>query len=903
MRPRLLLVTTITASIVLMFVVSVWGTVFLSPTDGASMSSSVVPLQAPEASPGPGQVNSTLCLVSNTLLVGNQPNACGDGIGPSVAAFDSSNGNIYVSDFESGSTINGEVSVISGSSHTLVANIPLSGTAAGMAFDPNNGNLYVAHGGALSVISGTNNSVTANVPVGSNPVGVTYDPSNGDLYVTNPEQDTVSVISSANNALVTTITVGSFPNGAVFDPLDADVYVTNSGSNFISVISSRNNLIVATVAVGATSGTFDSIDGDLYFANTTSDQVNVISGSNDTALETIPINGLPSHATNALAFDPNNGDLYVVLSSNFVNVISGTNNSMVASVPVGINPSCVAADSTNGEVYVTNYGANTVGVVSGSNNTMFTTILTGSMPFAPVYDPINDTIYVTDTVDDNVSVVSGSTNRKIGDISVGGDPRGAAYDSINGNLYVSNQIGTVSVISTSTGRVVSTFYPGGAAIGATFDPTNGDVYILVQSSAVDVVNGSTNAIVATVPLGSYGAGWGAAFDPMGDDVYVAQGCNFYTATCSSNVSVVSGSTNRLVANVTVGTEPSGMAYDPANGAIYVADEGANNVSVISTISNLVTATIPAGSGPDGVAYDPANGDLYVTDLGTNNVTVISGATNTVVAILPVGISPTNIVYDPGNEQVYVADYGSAALTVIGPGAGPSPLTITSFTASPPTIPIGGTTYLNVSAAGGTPPYGYTYSGLPAGCNSASQASLPCSPTVLGNFTVTATMTDALGSRVSSAPLTLIVTNSTTSGPVLASVLLKANLSSIAVGGTASFSAEPACDGGLCPPEVIYLWRLSPATIGDLNSTTGSTVSFTAGSSPGTAVVSVEATFQGVHKWANASITITSGTPHSPPVTTTFPPGISPWEFIGGIGFLIAIAAIVVWTIHRKKAPR
>ena len=54
------------------------------------------------------------------------------------------------------------------------------------------------------MIDGTTNTVTATIPVGSTPFGVAFNPDNGDLYVTNPGSNTVSVIAP----LTTTYSAG-----------------------------------------------------------------------------------------------------------------------------------------------------------------------------------------------------------------------------------------------------------------------------------------------------------------------------------------------------------------------------------------------------------------------------------------------------------------------------------------------------------------------------------------------------------------------------------------------------------------------------------------------------------------------------------------------------------------------
>src|ERR1017187_7674257 len=58
--------------------------------------------------------------------------------------------------------------------------------------------------------------------------------------------------------------------------------------------------------------------------------------------------------------------------------------------------------------------------------------------------------------------------------------------------------------------------------------------------------------------------------------------------------------------ITVGTQPSGIAYDSAMGELFVANYGSNTVSVISDSTNTVVANVSVRS-PLGVAYDPARG--------------------------------------------------------------------------------------------------------------------------------------------------------------------------------------------------------------------------------------------------------------------------------------------------------
>jgi YVTN family beta-propeller protein len=71
------------------------------------------------------------------------------------------------------------------------------------------------------------------------------------------------------------------------------------------------------------------------------------------------------------------------------------------------------------------------------------------------------------------------------------------------------------------------------------------------------------------------------------------------------------------------TGPAGVAYDSSNGYVYVANAGSKSVSVISGATNKVIANIAVGSAPDGVVYDPSNGYVYVANSNSSTVSVIS----------------------------------------------------------------------------------------------------------------------------------------------------------------------------------------------------------------------------------------------------------------------------------------
>ncbi|MGC8689816.1 MAG: hypothetical protein ACP5UG_07235, partial [Thermoplasmata archaeon] len=72
----------------------------------------------------------------------------------------------------------------------------------------------------------------------------------------------------------------------------------------------------------------------------------------------------------------------------------------------------------------------------------------------------------------------------------------------------------------------------------------------------------------------------------------------YTLVLSNN-SLINGN----FVNTLQGFYPDGAAFDSSNGYVYVTNCGSNSVSVINGATNKVIANIPVGSGPYGAAFD------------------------------------------------------------------------------------------------------------------------------------------------------------------------------------------------------------------------------------------------------------------------------------------------------------
>jgi uncharacterized protein (TIGR03437 family) len=122
--------------------------------------------------------------------------------------------------------------------------------------------------------------------------------------------------------------------------------------------------------------------------------------------------------------------------------------------------------------------------------------------------------------------------------------------------------------------------------------------------------------------------------------------------------------NYKTAEVTVGKEPSGVAFSSDGTRLYVANRVDGTVSVLSNYPSWnVTGTIPVGTEPFGMVLSASGKKLYVTNTMSNSVSVIDTSINQVTKTIPnVGPLPRGIAITHGasatdsNQVVYVTDF-------------------------------------------------------------------------------------------------------------------------------------------------------------------------------------------------------------------------------------------------------
>jgi len=318
--------------------------------------------------------------------------------GPSSA--DPYNGDVYVPNFDPTCGNCGSsfvqapptVSVISGSTNTALSSVRTLGSPTGVAYDSRNGDLYVSDmdwgdgNGSLSVISGVTNQVLVNITmVGVQPSGAVFDGANGDIYVMDQdpnwgmaEPDHVTVVSGSTNTVVASIPLlGNTSGSVVLDPVNGDLYV--GGTRGMLAISSSTNSVVQSFAIPDASPQFVDPLGDVYaLGGGSAGNAYVISGASNSIISTFSIGN-----AEYMTFDPVIGDIYTTAwGSDFLNVTSIASSKLVQSLDLGAGEFLASApvyDPGNGNLYMVQGGSWTNVVVISPNGPLTGSSAAGSI--------------------------------------------------------------------------------------------------------------------------------------------------------------------------------------------------------------------------------------------------------------------------------------------------------------------------------------------------------------------------------------------------------------------------------------------------------------------------------------------------------------------------------------------
>jgi spore germination protein YaaH/sugar lactone lactonase YvrE len=180
-------------------------------------------------------------------------------------------------------------------------------------------------------------------------------------------------------------------------------------------------------------------------------------------------------------------------------------------------------------------------------------------------------------------------------------PTGMVYDAA-GNLYVANNSSTGSIVKIDTTGNITTFLSAGLSYPQGMAYANGYLYVANWTGTITQVN------LANATLKTFATGF---------------------------------------------TNPTGIAYNPIDGFLYVVDATAGTLNKLSTTTGTWSVLAAGFASPYGVAID-GGGNIYITCYGNNSVYKVTGTGIVSTYTSSNIVTPVGLTFD-NNGNLYIAN--------------------------------------------------------------------------------------------------------------------------------------------------------------------------------------------------------------------------------------------------------
>jgi YVTN family beta-propeller protein len=294
----------------------------------------------------------------------------------------------------------------------------------------------------------------------------------------------------------------------------------------------------------------------------------------------------------AVAVNPDTHRVYVTSrDNNRLFMLDGESLEEIGHADVGRQPWGVAVNAGTNKVYVASFGSNEVHVLDATTLALQRVIPVGSKPTFVDINRLTNRVFVVSYGNNSVTVINGETDQVETTVGTGGLAAwGLAVNPNLNRVYVGNRdSGDVTTLDGNNGYAViswQTIKPcgggGSAPYELDFNPQNDKLY--VACSPFHEVNSAAILQAGTWGLNSLAfVSIGNGGDDGGGGVVVdgATGNAFFTNSAANSVSVIGGTSNRVVATIATGRDPFGIGADPSVGMVYVANRRSNDLTVIA----------------------------------------------------------------------------------------------------------------------------------------------------------------------------------------------------------------------------------------------------------------------------------------------------------------------------------
>ena len=197
-----------------------------------------------------------------------------------------------------------------------------------------------------------------------------------------------------------------------------------------------------------------------------------------------------------------------------------------------------------------------------------------------------------------------------------------------------------------------------AGIAGTYDRK----YMAVANLGEDTVSLIQNlAVIATIKLPGNTRPYALAFSPDDSRLYVTS-----WVRSGGQLLTIDVASQKVIASVTTGNFPSGVAVMPDGSQVWVTSLFNDNVTVVDTLSNTVVTVISPVLNAWGIAFNITGTRAFVANADTvaGGLTAISTADYRILKRIQIGDGPRTVAVSPTGRHVFVTNRNGNSVSQI-----------------------------------------------------------------------------------------------------------------------------------------------------------------------------------------------------------------------------------------------
>ncbi len=233
-------------------------------------------------------------------------------------------------------------------------------------------------------------------------------------------------------------------------------------------------------------------------------------------------------------------------------------------------------------------------------------------------------------------------------LPLGTYPYDATYEPNGKRVWIAAGTGDgVLVVDPDTEAVVASISVAAAdyTVDITFNPS-GTIAFLSGRDGEAVVPVNTQTLTPGTPISLPGDGGGMAYNPCNDKLYVAE-------WFSTDVFVVDPVTNNVTSHV-IGEDLWDLVVSPDGKTLYINDRGPDALRVVDVATMTVTTGVPTCTDPWGIDMTPDGKTIIVTCEDAHAISFVDVATLTATPLaLPNDSDPRDVEIDATGTKAYV----------------------------------------------------------------------------------------------------------------------------------------------------------------------------------------------------------------------------------------------------------